>query len=184
PLARTALPCTPPSLAMASPDTAKARPSCATTRTPPARKRPSRACATCCSLPTPCSSPRSWPRSSSACPASGPAKPLSISPSWTGSARSSAFRSIPISDLTPRIRPSPPFPSASIPRRSPNRKPSKPPITPSSKEHTSELQSLTNLVCRLLLEKKKKTQRVHHPRQAKYDYLPIHADSCPEHHVH
>src|SRR5438093_7610588 len=31
-----------------------------------------------------------------------------------------------------------------------------------SEEHTSELQSLTNLVCRLLLEKKKQTQR---PRQ-------------------
>src|SRR5438093_3172367 len=30
-----------------------------------------------------------------------------------------------------------------------------------SEEHTSELQSLTNLVCRLLLEKKKATQR--HP---------------------
>src|SRR5258706_9386498 len=28
-----------------------------------------------------------------------------------------------------------------------------------SEEHTSELQSLTNLVCRLLLEKKKKSQR-------------------------
>src|SRR5437016_7081523 len=28
--------------------------------------------------------------------------------------------------------------------------------TPRSEEHTSELQSLTNLVCRLLLEKKKK----------------------------
>src|SRR5438046_7022854 len=28
-----------------------------------------------------------------------------------------------------------------------------------SEEHTSELQSLTNLVCRLLLEKKKKAQR-------------------------
>src|SRR5262249_61942938 len=28
-----------------------------------------------------------------------------------------------------------------------------------SEEHTSELQSLTNLVCRLLLEKKKHTQR-------------------------
>src|SRR5258706_4995730 len=32
---------------------------------------------------------------------------------------------------------------------------------PRSEEHTSELQSLTNLVCRLLLEKKKK-QRSHH----------------------
>src|SRR5262249_59095856 len=29
--------------------------------------------------------------------------------------------------------------------------------SPRSEEHTSELQSLTNLVCRLLLEKKKKT---------------------------
>src|SRR5258706_6881493 len=32
-----------------------------------------------------------------------------------------------------------------------------PRLTPRSEEHTSELQSLTNLVCRLLLEKKKKT---------------------------
>src|SRR5258706_11927305 len=31
----------------------------------------------------------------------------------------------------------------------------KPSITTRSEEHTSELQSLTNLVCRLLLEKKK-----------------------------
>src|SRR5438093_9651009 len=31
-----------------------------------------------------------------------------------------------------------------------------------SEEHTSELQSLTNLVCRLLLEKKKKKYTVHH----------------------
>src|SRR5437016_11237897 len=30
--------------------------------------------------------------------------------------------------------------------------------TPRSEEHTSELQSLTNLVCRLLLEKKKKNK--------------------------
>src|SRR5438046_5220818 len=30
------------------------------------------------------------------------------------------------------------------------------PLTARSEEHTSELQSLTNLVCRLLLEKKKK----------------------------
>src|SRR5262249_61456450 len=34
---------------------------------------------------------------------------------------------------------------------------------PRSEEHTSELQSLTNLVCRLLLEKKKKNNR---PRSA------------------
>src|SRR5438093_2857043 len=32
-------------------------------------------------------------------------------------------------------------------------------IPPRSEEHTSELQSLTNLVCRLLLEKKKNTQQ-------------------------
>src|SRR5438093_7637250 len=31
---------------------------------------------------------------------------------------------------------------------------------PRSEEHTSELQSLTNLVCRLLLEKKKPEERV------------------------
>src|SRR5437016_9094527 len=32
---------------------------------------------------------------------------------------------------------------------------------PRSEEHTSELQSLTNLVCRLLLEKKKKCKQTH-----------------------
>src|SRR5437016_11373231 len=32
---------------------------------------------------------------------------------------------------------------------------------PRSEEHTSELQSLTNLVCRLLLEKKKKNKKQH-----------------------
>src|SRR5437016_8855337 len=33
-----------------------------------------------------------------------------------------------------------------------------------SEEHTSELQSLTNLVCRLLLEKKKKKKKIHYSR--------------------
>src|SRR5438046_8499571 len=33
-------------------------------------------------------------------------------------------------------------------------------IPPRSEEHTSELQSLTNLVCRLLLEKKKKKKKL------------------------
>src|SRR5438093_3105764 len=37
------------------------------------------------------------------------------------------------------------------------------PPNPRSEEHTSELQSLTNLVCRLLLEKKKKKWT--HPMQ-------------------
>src|SRR5437016_12137668 len=35
-----------------------------------------------------------------------------------------------------------------------------------SEEHTSELQSLTNLVCRLLLEKKKKKQEKKQARRA------------------
>src|SRR5260370_22860239 len=44
--------------------------------------------------------------------------------------------------------------------RSPNRVP-----RDRSEEHTSELQSHLNLVCRLLLEKKKNTQRrIRHPR--------------------
>src|SRR2546430_7446471 len=34
--------------------------------------------------------------------------------------------------------------------------------SPRSEEHTSELQSQSNLVCRLLLEKKKKKFRTHH----------------------
>src|SRR5437016_9448715 len=38
-------------------------------------------------------------------------------------------------------------------------------IAPRSEEHTSELQSLTNLVCRLLLEKKKKKKT--NPKQKK-----------------
>src|SRR5215213_10473897 len=36
-----------------------------------------------------------------------------------------------------------------------------------SEEHTSELQSLTNLVCRLLLEKKKKQERLRAPCKKK-----------------
>src|SRR6266404_9442835 len=45
------------------------------------------------------------------------------------------------------------------PRRAPRPMPSWPPrASPRSEEHTSELQSLAYLVCRLLLEKKKKTQ--------------------------
>src|SRR5438093_7278849 len=37
-----------------------------------------------------------------------------------------------------------------------------------SEEHTSELQSLTNLVCRLLLEKKKKQKKTYKIIQTKY----------------
>src|SRR5256885_8489970 len=36
-----------------------------------------------------------------------------------------------------------------------------------SEEHTSELQSPCNLVCRLLLEKKKKRKNISHPRYDK-----------------
>src|SRR5437016_10492588 len=38
-----------------------------------------------------------------------------------------------------------------------------------SEEHTSELQSLTNLVCRLLLEKKKKKKKKYKYTRKKYD---------------
>src|ERR1019366_3181108 len=41
-----------------------------------------------------------------------------------------------------------------------------------SEEHTSELQSLTNLVCRLLLEKKKSNRLMCIAR------LPVHAPTC------
>src|SRR5216683_3851201 len=37
----------------------------------------------------------------------------------------------------------------------PRRRPGRPPSRPRSEEHTSELQSRSDLVCRLLLEKKK-----------------------------
>src|SRR5262249_58094602 len=48
-----------------------------------------------------------------------------------------------------------------------------------SEEHTSELQSLTNLVCRLLLEKKK-TKHHRHSR-AFDDYIQLHADRLLHH---
>src|SRR2546430_9472515 len=39
-----------------------------------------------------------------------------------------------------------------------------PATAPRSEEHTSELQSQSNLVCRLLLEKKNRSRRPCHPR--------------------
>src|SRR5258708_33498033 len=45
---------------------------------------------------------------------------------------------------------------SSTPRRGRSRCPSRPSRRPRSEEHTSELQSPDHLVCRLLLEKKKK----------------------------
>src|SRR5437016_11085582 len=50
----------------------------------------------------------------------------------------------------------PPIPDAGPPPR-----PDAGPPPQRSEEHTSELQSLTNLVCRLLLEKKKTVFRLH-----------------------
>ena len=40
-----------------------------------------------------------------------------------------------------------------------------------SEEHTSELQSLTNLVCRLLLEKKKNTKKISYCKKTKVTHL-------------
>src|SRR2546430_2867772 len=44
-----------------------------------------------------------------------------------------------------------------------------------SEEHTSELQSQSNLVCRLLLEKKKTGQRAGRTLPARYTAAPAHA---------
>src|SRR5438046_8154611 len=52
--------------------------------------------------------------------------------------------------------------------------------SPRSEEHTSELQSLTNLVCRLLLEKKKKNINIIHSTQTLLVTLhySIHVHGC------
>src|SRR2546430_3571742 len=49
---------------------------------------------------------------------------------------------------------------------------------PRSEEHTSELQSQSNLVCRLLLEKKKRPAAVQHPflPSARHDGCEHHGD--------
>src|SRR5256885_7911956 len=59
-----------------------------------------------------------------------------------------------------------------------------------SEEHTSELQSPCNLVCRLLLEKKKKQHTAHHPHcqtdvKLSYSFHLLH-DPADErdHHLH
>src|SRR5436309_6093228 len=54
------------------------------------------------------------------------------------------------------------------------------PATNRSEEHTSELQSRENLVCRLLLEKKKKTKKKTGPlpRRVLNTSIPICAISC------
>src|SRR6476661_11164140 len=65
------------------------------------------------------------------------------------------FRSRPL----PRSRPRPPEPAVRL--------------WPRSEEHTSELQSHLNLVCRLLLEKKKKTKNTHFVGQKKIHELVL-----------
>src|SRR2546427_1344126 len=45
------------------------------------------------------------------------------------------------------------------------------PDHPRSEEHTSELQSQSNLVCRLLLEKKKKQQKSQYCHDSRFIYL-------------
>src|SRR5438046_6833107 len=62
----------------------------------------------------------------------------------------SAPSAITSTDPSRRLRASPRSPRRVACRHTHQRNP-----TPRSEEHTSELQSLTNLVCRLLLEKKK-----------------------------
>src|SRR3989475_4617497 len=53
-------------------------------------------------------------------------------------------------------------------------------LSPSrSEEHTSELQSQSNLVCRLLLEKKKKTEHLQPPAQPPQHHSPTHGVRCP-----
>src|SRR2546430_5186805 len=54
-----------------------------------------------------------------------------------------------------------------------------PALTLRSEEHTSELQSQSNLVCRLLLEKKKNNFPGHVLRNV--GHRPINADSPPSH---
>src|SRR5438093_9503560 len=54
---------------------------------------------------------------------------------------------------------------------SPSPSSARPPRLRRSEEHTSELQSLTNLVCRLLLEKKKKKKQYLKHKRTSNNYL-------------
>src|SRR5260221_3429668 len=58
--------------------------------------------------------------------------------------------------------------SDSMPRISPSRVITKASSTSRSEEHTSELQSHSDLVCRLLLEKKKKNRKLAHELRTQY----------------
>src|SRR5687768_18094653 len=76
------------------------------------------------------------------------------------------FRSRPASSAPRRRAPSSSTarPSTSPP---PARRSKRP---PRSEEHTSELQSRLHLVCRLLLEKKKKNYKIHHIIHKQYPH--------------
>src|SRR2546430_5995088 len=71
-----------------------------------------------------------------------------------GRLRSGSLTSPPTNDRSPH----PSYAHITDTSASPNRPPRTGP--PRSEDHTSELQSQSNLVCRLLLEKKKNTKRL------------------------
>src|SRR5437016_8768049 len=75
-------------------------------------------------------------------------------PCVDGSARRSVCRSAAVHPSRLRSRSSPSCMHICIDPQPPST-----PMCMRSEEHTSELQSLTNLVCRLLLEKKKTTEK-------------------------
>src|SRR2546430_6852644 len=50
------------------------------------------------------------------------------------------------------------------------------PAIPRSEEHTSELQSQSNIVCRLLLEKKKKKHNPTHPAEGQISDIQLRSD--------
>src|SRR2546430_12673319 len=50
-----------------------------------------------------------------------------------------------------------------------------------SEEHTSELQSQSNLVCRLLLEKKKQHHTLSHPKEASANHVLAALAESPAH---
>src|SRR2546430_11841529 len=86
------------------------------------------------------------------------ALPISITPSSNPSGAASNTKSSTISA-------SPPSPKHATPS------------SPRSEEHTSELQSQSNLVCRLLLEKKKNNRNHTHSQSTVYSithYIPSH----------
>src|SRR5436853_3381448 len=63
------------------------------------------------------------------------------------------------------------FATGDIPANPPRLRPRGPAYEPRSEEHTSELQSLRHLVCRLLLEKKKKKQNYDNITKKQQTYI-------------